>query len=152
MIYRVEDGAEKRRIARNILEALNDWFEIEEAREEYISNSEGQVFFAARGEDSPVGFLCLKETGKSTVEIAVMGVLQPHHRHGVGRQLFNAAREHAKQVGYEFMQVKTVAMGCYEDYDCTNRFYQSLGFKEFEVLPTLWGEANPCQIYVMNVD
>ncbi len=24
-----------------------------------------------------------------------------------------------------------------------------LGFKEFEVFPTLWDEWNPCQIYVM---
>ncbi len=26
-----------------------------------------------------------------------------------------------------------------------------LGFKEFEVIPTLWDEANPCQIYVMSL-
>ena len=40
-------------------------------------------------------------------------------------------------------------MGRYEDYDKTNLFYGALGFKEFEVFPTLWGERNPCQIYVM---
>ena len=40
-------------------------------------------------------------------------------------------------------------MGMYKDYDCTNRFYISLGFKEFEVIYTLWDENNPCQIYVM---
>ena len=44
------------------------------------------------------------------------------------------------------MQVKTVQMGRYEDYDRTNRFYLSLGFKEFEVFPLLWDEWNPCQI------
>ncbi len=27
----------------------------------------------------------------------------------------------------------------------------SLGFREFEVFPTLWEEWNPCQIYVMSV-
>lgn len=47
------------------------------------------------------------------------------------------------------MQVKTVQMGCYDIYDDTNKFYKSLGFKEFEVFPTLWDEWNPCQIYVM---
>ena len=47
------------------------------------------------------------------------------------------------------MQVKTVRMGVYEDYDITNRFYRACGFKEFEVIPELWGEENPCQIYVM---
>ena len=53
--------------------------------------------------------------------------------------------------GYSFIQVKTVKMGMYEDYDCTNRFYISLGFKEFEVLNSLWDENNPCQIYVMGI-
>ena len=52
-------------------------------------------------------------------------------------------------MGYSFIQVKTVLMGKYEDYDKTNRFYISLGFKEFEIFPTLWDERNPCQIYVM---
>ena len=42
-------------------------------------------------------------------------------------------------------------MGKYEDYDRTNRFYLSLGFKEFEVFPLLWDEWNPCQIYVMSL-
>ena len=51
--------------------------------------------------------------------------------------------------GYSFLQVKTVQMGKYDDYDATNRFYLSLGFKEFEVFPTLWDEWNPCQVYVM---
>jgi nitroreductase len=49
------------------------------------------------------------------------------------------------------MQVKTVQMGCYEDYDRTNRFYQDVGFKELEVFPDLWDEANPCQIYVLSL-
>ena len=46
------------------------------------------------------------------------------------------------------MQVKTVKMGVYDDYDKTNLFYLSLGFKEFEVMPSYWDELNPCQIYV----
>ncbi len=80
-----------------------------------------------------------------------MGVLQEFHRFGIGRELFKSALEYAKNNGYEFIQVKTVAMGYYEDYDRTNKFYKSLGFKEFEVFPTLWGEDNLCQIYIMSV-
>ena len=41
--------------------------------------------------DEYAGFLCLKETGKDTVELAVMGVLKNFHRHGLGRQLFDQA-------------------------------------------------------------
>lgn len=74
-------------------------------------------------------------------------MLKDYHRKGIGRKLFEQAKEKAKQAGYSFMQVKTVQMGRYEDYDATNHFYLSLGFKEFEVFPTLWDEWNPCQIY-----
>ncbi len=101
--------------------------------------------------DEPNGFLCLKETGKDTVELAVMGVLKEFHRKGIGRALFDAARQTAIEHGYSFIQVKTVQMGLYDEYDKTNRFYISLGFKEFEVLPDLWDENNPCQIYVMSL-
>ena len=148
-IEEITNTEQRKAIAREILEALPDWFGIEEAREQYIAESAEQTFFAAFDDETAVGFLCLKETGKDTVELAVMGVLQRLHRQGVGRRLFEAAAGCAKAAGYTFMQVKTVAMGHYEDYDRTNRFYQSLGFKELEIFPTLWGEANPCQIYVM---
>ena len=139
----------KQSIAREILEALPDWFGIPESREQYIKESADQPFFVLFILDKPVGFLCLKETGKETVELCVMGVLKEYHRKGIGRKLFETARETAKRSGYSFMQVKTVQMGRYEDYDATNLFYLSLGFKEFEVFPNLWDEWNPCQIYVM---
>ena len=42
-------------------------------------------------------------------------------------------------------------MGMYEDYDRTNKFYISLGFKEFEVIEDYWDKDNPCQIYVMSL-
>ena len=151
MIVEITDSNEKQAIAREILEALTDWFGIEESREEYISGSAGWTFFAAKGTEGPIGFLCLKETGKATVELAVMGVLMEHHRSGVGRRLVEKAIETARLQGYEFMQVKTVKMGIYEDYDRTNLFYISCGFKELEVFPLLWDEANPCQIYVMSL-
>ena len=111
----------------------------------------GKTWLIPYDSEKPIGFLCLKETGKETVELCVMGVLKDYHRKGVGRKLFEQAREKAKEAGYSFMQVKTVQMGRYEDYDATNHFYLSLGFKEFEVFPTLWDEWNPCQIYVMTL-
>ena len=150
-VRRVEDPEEKSRIAREILEDLTDWFEIPENRERYIRESRDQFFFAAERAGEAAGFLCLKETGKPTVELAVMGVRKSGHRHGTGRALFEAAKAFAVSAGYEFMQVKTVATGHYADYDRTNRFYQGVGFKELEVFPDLWDEANPCQIYVMNL-
>ena len=151
MIIEITNPAEKKSIARKVLENLTDWFGIEESREEYISGSAGWKFLAAEDDNQMVGFLCLKETGKSTVELAVMGVLKELHRSGIGCQLVEKAKEVARSDGYDFMQVKTVKMGVYEDYDKTNHFYISCGFKEFEVFPLLWDEWNPCQVYVMSL-
>ena len=148
-IIEITNPAEKSAVARTILEALTDWFGVKASREAYIRGAAGQPCFAAYDGSEPVGFLCLKPTGDATVELAVMGVRSDHHREGIGRRLFEAAREHARAQGFQFMQVKTVKMGVYEDYDITNRFYQSLGFREFECIPELWDAANPCQIYVM---
>lgn len=152
LLKQITEANEKQKTVREILEALPDWFGIPEAREEYIRDSAEQICIAAIGVENPIGFLCLKETGKDTMELAVMGVRQEYHRHGVGRKLFSLAKEIASESGYSFLQVKTVQMGKYEDYDKTNLFYISLGFKEFEVFPTLWDEANPCQIYVMGLN
>lgn len=149
MIIQVENNKEKEMISRTILEALPDWFGIPEAREEYIVNSVNQQLFAAVKEEKTIGFLCLKQTGKDTVEVSVMGVLKEFHRHGIGRKLFMKAREKAIKDGFSFIQVKIVQMGQYDNYDNTNKFYISLGFKEFEIFPTLWDEWNPCQVYVM---
>lgn len=150
-IRNLSEASEKQSVVRQVLEALPDWFAIEEGREAYIKESAGQICFGAYNAQQCVGFLCLKQTGNVTAELAVMGVLQPFHRLGIGRKLFEAAKTKARALGFSFIQVKTVQMGMYPDYDATNRFYLSLGFQEFEVLPTLWDEANPCQIYIMAI-
>ena len=148
----ITDKAEKRRIARSVLVALPDWFGNTEARDNYICDCMDLPFYAAFDEDRPVGFICMKETGKDTAEIHVMGVLQDYHRKGIGKKLFEKAKSASIQFGYSFLQVKTVQMGRYEDYDKTNLFYRALGFKEFEVFPSLWDEANLCQVYVMSLE
>ena len=148
----IENQQQKKAIVRTILEALPDWFGVPESREQYIAASADEILVAAMENGQHVGFLCLKETGKDTMELAVMGVLQPYHRRGIGRQMFQKAKEIAQEQGYSFLQVKTVRMGMYEDYDRTNLFYLSLGFKEFEVFPELWDKANPCQVYVMSLN
>lgn len=149
-IVHVTDKNEKMAVSRRILEDLTDWFAIPEGRERYIDESAEQFFFAAYHEGAPVGFIAFKETGKDTAELAVMGVLRQFHRRGTGRALFEATRREAAEQGYSFLQVKTVKMGVYDDYDATNRFYLSLGFREFEVLP-LWGDDDPCQVYIMYI-
>ena len=148
-IIQITDKVRKLNITRNILESLETWFGIEDSREQYILESKDKVFFCAFDNEQPVGFVYLNPTGKDTMEIVVIGVLEACHRQGIGRCLIERAIQFAKQQHYSFLQVKTVKSGIYESYDQTNAFYQALGFKEFEVIPSLWDEWNPCQIYVM---
>ena len=107
-ICQLTNSTEKQAVTRSILEALPEWFGIPEAREDYIKESGDKQFFCAYDADKPVGFLYLKETGTATVELYVMGVLKEYHRQGIGRELFQQAREAAGKAGYSFMQVKTV--------------------------------------------
>ena len=87
-IVEITDDLEKKEITQNILQALPDWFGITESREEYIQDSVNKPFFCARTNEKNIGFLYLKQTGKDTVEIAVMGVLKEYHRKGIGQSLF----------------------------------------------------------------
>ena len=91
MITEITDSAEKQAIARKVLEALTEWFEVEESREGYIRDCVNWTFLAAKEDDKAMGFLCLKKTGNATVELAVMGVMKEFHRNGVGRQLVEKA-------------------------------------------------------------
>lgn len=150
-IRQLTNTEEKQKVTQFVLEALPEWFGIPEAREAYIRECTNKIFFSAYDKDRPVGFLYLKETGNATIELYVMGILKEFHRHGIGRELFHRAKKAASEAGYSFMQVKTVQMGKYEEYDRTNKFYLSLGFQEFEVFPTLWDEWNPCQVYIMSL-
>ena len=92
-VIEITDDLEKMKLTRYILEALPEWFGIPEAREEYIRDSAGKSFFCAYNEAEPVGFLYLKQTGKDTVELAVMGVLKEYHRNGIGKALFETAKK-----------------------------------------------------------
>lgn len=146
---RIDLPEEKSAIARAILEALPEWFGIEESREDYIAQSARLPLWAAFSQGEPVGFIVLKQTSAHAAEICVMGVRKEAHRRGVGRALFAALQADARQAGLKCLQVKTVAEGCYPDYDATRRFYEACGFYELEVFPTLWDEANPCSVMIL---
>ena len=94
-IRQLTDAAEKQAVTRLILEALPEWFGIPEAREEYIRESAGRIFFCAYDRNRPVGFLCLKETGNATVELYVMGYRPPAVPAGQGRRRRGRVRLYA---------------------------------------------------------
>ncbi len=87
MIKLIVDKEEKTAIARLILESLKEWFSIDDARESYIANSVDEIMLAYFKDGRPIGFICLKETSKDAVEIAVMGVLKQYQRNKIGKAL-----------------------------------------------------------------
>lgn len=96
----IEDAGERRRIAREVLLALPEWFGIPESTEEYIAESGGQPFWAALGPDGrAAGFIALKATSEHTCEVAVMGVLRPRQGRGLGRALMGMRRSAGRRGG-----------------------------------------------------
>ena len=51
LIEQIKDAETKKVVARKILEALKDWFEVDESREKYIEESADQIFLAAKEGD-----------------------------------------------------------------------------------------------------
>ena len=143
---------EKRKIARLVLEDLPDWFGNEKAREDYIADSAGAPFAAAFLDGEPAGFLALKETSPTAVEVMVMGVGRAYHRKGAGRALMDWAFDFARSRGYKFIHLKTLDESAnYPPYEVTRAFYRAVGFEALTCLPQIWDEENPCLIMVRGI-
>ena len=147
----VENKLEKEKISSYILNDLNSWFEDEDAVKNYIEKSKDYYFFKASEKTKNLGFIVYKKTSDYTIEIFVMGVLKKYHRNHIGRYLFEKSIEILKKYNYEFVQVKTLKERIDDGYDKTNKFYQALGFRKFEVIEEIWSADNPCQIYVKSI-
>lgn len=148
IIKEIVDIKEKEKISREILNDLPEWFGMPESTEEYITDSQDKPFIACFMDKEAVGFVVLNATSVDCADIFVMGIKKNYHRMGIGIKLNDAYEELAKKLGYTYSQVKTVQSGHYKEYDITNNFYKSVGYKELEVFPTLWDEWNPCQVYI----
>lgn len=151
MIRKIECPDERSRIACEILKQLPDWFGIPESIARYARECGALPLWAEFEQERCCGFIAMKQTSDCAAELHVMGVVPECHRRGIGSRLFEAMREDAKHMGLEYLHVKTVRMGVYDDYDRTNLFYRNMGFRELECLPELWDAANPCQIYIMTI-
>ena len=144
----VEDVQEKEKISRDVLNDLPEWFGLPDSTESYILDSQNKPFIAAYVDNNIAGFIVLNETSKDCADMFVLGVKKEYHRLGIGSKLNNAYESLARKLGYSYSQVKTVQSGHYKEYDITNQFYVSMGYKELECFPNLWDEWNPCQIYI----
>ena len=141
----VEDAAARSDICRTVLEALPEWFGIDEAVQRYICDVADLPTFAV-GSD---GLLALKQHTQAAAEIYVMGVRPESQGHGAGTALVEAAEDFLRERGVEFLQVKTLGPSHPSaHYARTRHFYESRGFRPLEESTEIWGEANPCLIMV----
>ncbi len=144
-IREVTSPKEKSTIAQTILRGLPDWFGIEESTRRYIREAADLFLLCAFEDKNPVGFLTVQENFPCTCEIHVMGVLPSLHRKGVGRELTIKSANKYRELGFNYMTVKTVAAPAGNaEYASTRAFYKAMGFLPLEVFPTLWDERNPC--------
>ena len=135
-----------------ILRALPEWFGQEDSTLQYIKDADTMQSMLAKDGDDVIGFITIRKHFPESAEMHCLGVLQTHHRTGVGKQLVNALEEHLIKEEVKFLQVKTVADGrdC-EAYAKTRKFYIGVGFTPLEIFPTLWDEANPCLLLVKSL-
>lgn len=147
VIEEVKNENQKKAVVAEVLKDLPEWFGIPESTQAYIEGATTLQVWAAYQESDLTGFVSLSYSSEDCAEIDCLGVKKGHQGRGIGSQLLaNLESEAGKQVDY--LQVKTVAEGSNKDYDRTNVFYRSLGFKKLEIFPQLWGPQNPCQILI----
>ena len=151
MIEQITDPALREAIAREVLARLPDWLSFPEATQGYISGVRDCTFWADTEGEVLRGFIALRPTAKKAAELYVLGVLPEYHRKGVGRALFTALESWLLAHKYDYLTVKTVKPGVWESYDKTNAFYEAMGFTPLMLLPELWDEKNPCQVYIKRI-
>ncbi|NBK99077.1 MAG: N-acetyltransferase [Erysipelotrichia bacterium] len=143
------DNESKQRIAKEILDALPDYFALDEAKQIYIEGCANLAFWAYYDEDRVKGFIAIKKHFKESGEVYVMGVLPQYHRQKIGRSLLKESIRWCRNEGMLYLQVKTLSADREdESYAKTRAFYQAMQFSPLEVFPTLWDISNPCLLMI----
>ena len=144
-----EKGKAKSRICDDILRALPQWFGIEESIVEYVADVATLPFFVAELFGTPVGFCATTDHFGCHADLHVLGIFSPLHGRGIGTAMLDEVSRECRDRGIRYLTVKTLdASHPDKNYAATRKFYEACGFQPFEVLPTLWGEANPCLVMI----
>ena len=147
VIEEVKDENQKKAVVAEVLKDLPEWFGIPESTRAYIDGAKDLQVWAAYQESDLTGFVSLSYSSEDCAEIDCLGVKKAYQGRKIGSQLLATLESEARKK-VDYLQVKTVAEGSNKDYDRTNVFYRSLGFKKLEIFPQLWGSQNPCQILI----
>lgn len=136
VIKEVKGEDQKIAVVAEILRDLPEWFGIPESTQDYIEGAKDLRVWVACHDGNLAGFISLTYSSEDCAEIDCLGVKKNFQGQGIGSQLlFTLESETAKTVDY--LQVKTVAEGSNKNYDRTNVFYRSVGFKKLEIFPSL---------------
>ena len=147
VIEAVKDKDQKMAVVAEVLKDLPEWFGIPESTQAYIEGAKDLKVWTAFQKSDLLGFVSLSYSKWRLCRDWLSRCKKAHQGRGIGSQLLATLESEAcKNVDY--LQVKTVAEGSNKDYDRTNVFYRSLGFKKLEIFPQLWGPQNPCQILI----
>lgn len=151
VIKEVKDEEQKMAVVAEVLKDLPEWFGIPESTQAYIEGAKDLRVWATYQESDVVGFISLSYSSEDCAEIDCLGVKKSFQGQGIGSQLLATLESEARK-NVDYLQVKTVAEGSNKDYDRTNVFYRSLGFKKLEIFPQLWDLKNPCQILIKKIN
>lgn len=151
VIEEVKDENQKKAVVAEVLKDLPEWFGIPESTQAYIDGAKDLQVWAAYQESDLTGFVSLSYSSEDCAEIDCLGVKKTYQGRKIGSQLLATLESEARKK-VDYLQVKTVAEGSNIDYDRTNVFYRSLGFKKLEIFPQLWGSQNPCQILIKKLE
>ena len=151
VIEEVKSEDQKMAVVDESLRDFPEWFGIPESTQAYSEGAKDLKVWTAFQESNLLGFVSLSYSSEDCAEIDYLGVKKAHQGRGIGSQLLATLESEAGK-NVDFLQVKTVAEGSNKDYDQTNVFYRSLGFKKLEIFPQLWGPQNPCQILIKKMN
>ncbi len=129
----------------NIVRELKEWF-LESALKEIRRDLKAKGGYVSLRNGDVVGFIVVDER-PCCLEISWMAVDRRMHGKGVGTELLKAVEELACEKG-KLVTVKTYGGEDYEPYNLTRRFYESRGFRLYEVIDPYppWGQ--PAAVYV----
>jgi N-acetylglutamate synthase-like GNAT family acetyltransferase len=91
-----------------ILRLLPEWFGIEAANKNFEREINTLPTFLANTDRRTLGFLSLKQHTPFASEVYVMGIRSEAQRGGLGQELIEKAVAYTRELGIEYLQVKTL--------------------------------------------
>ena len=145
-----------------ILRSVPEWFGIEEALVQYVTDSGRYPTWIAWEPvanpgtpahpgcplpERPAGFVTLRVHYPQAAEVHCIAVHRDFHRRGLGRLLMEHAENEARARGVRFLQVKTMGPSKPNaQYAQTRLFYLGIGYVELEEFIGLWNGLPALQL------